>query len=328
MPIPSAVHLDSLLTNLSVAWMNEESQYIAGRVFPNVSVQKQSDKYRVFTKNDWFRDEARVRADTTEAALVDFTLSDDSYYADVYAAKSYIGDQTMANFDAPGNLLQDTTRFLTHKILLQRDIQFAADFLKTGVWGLDLAGVAAAPGANQFIQWNDYTNSNPIVDIEVGKTAVASTTGIEANTLVLGRDVLATLRNHPDIIDRINYTGNGGRTGADEAILAGVFGVDRVLIARAIKATNAEGATPAYAKISVAKAAFLAYSAPNPGLMQASAGYTFSWNQIPGGEPGQPVAIKRYRDEPKASDVVEAQTAYDNKVVAAELGVFYNTVIA
>lgn len=328
MPIPSAVHLDSLLTNLSVAWMNEESAYIAGRVFPNVSVSKQSDKYRVFNKNDWFRDEARVRADTTEAAQVDYTLSTDSYYADVYAVKQLIGDQTYANFDQPGNLLQDTTRFLTHKLLLQRDVQFASDFLKTGVWGLDLTGVAAAPSTNQFIQWNDYTNSNPIVDVEVGKTAVAATTGIEANTLVLGRDVLAVLRNHPDIIDRINYTGNGGRTGADEAILAGVFGVDRVLIARAIKATNAEGATAAYAKISVAKQAFLCYSAPNAGLMTASAGYTFSWNQIPGGAPGQPVAIKRYRDEAKAADVVEAQSAYDNKVVAPELGVFFNSVIA
>lgn len=328
MPIQSAVHVDSLLTNLSVAWFNEESNYIAGRVFPNVSVSRQSDKYRVFVKNDWFRDEARRRADTTEAAQVDFTLSEDSYFADVYAAKQLIGDQTAANFDLPGNLLQDTTRFLTHKLLLQRDIQFSSDFLTTGVWGLDKVGVAAGETGTQFRQWNDYANSNPILDIELGKTQIASTTGIEANTLVLGRDVLAILRNHPDVIDRINYTGNGGRSGADESVLAALFGVERVIIARAIKATNNEGATPAYSKLSIAKAAFLAYSAPNPGLMQPSAGYTFSWNQIPGGIPGQPVAIKRYRDEPKAADVVEAQSAYDNKVVAPELGVFYSAAIA
>ena len=324
MPISSNVHHDSLLTSLSVGWWNDESHYIAGRVFPSVTVQKQSDRYRVFDKNDWFRDEAKRRADTTEAAQVDYKLSSDSYYADVYAVKQYIGDQTVANFDAPGNLHQDTTRFLVQKLLLQRDIQFAEDFLKAGVWGTNLTGVASGPSTGEFIQWNDYTNSNPILDIELGKTAIAANTGLEANTLVLGRDVLAVLRNHPDVIDRINYTGNGGRTGADEAILAGLFGVERVIVARAIKATNKEGATGTYSKLAVAKGAFLAHSAPNPGLMTPTAGYTFSWAPLD----GSPVAVKRYRDEPKASDVIEAQTAYDNKVVSNELGAFYASVIA
>jgi hypothetical protein len=328
MPLSSAVHSDQLLTTLSVGWWNDESNYIAGRVFPNVSVAKQSDKYRIFNKADWFRDDARRRADTTEAAETDFTLSEDTYYADVWALRTFIGDQTQANFDAPGNLLQDTTRFLTQKMLLQRDIQFTNDFLKTGVWALDKVGVASAPTGNGFIQWNDYTNSTPVLDVEVGKTAIASTTGIEANTLVLGRDVLATLRNHPDIIDRINYTGNGGRTGADEAILAGLFGVERVIVARAIKNTAAEGQAGVYGKISAAKAAFLCYSTPAPGLMTPTAGYTFGWNNIPGGVAGQPVAVKRYRNEDRASDVIEVQSSYDNKVVAPELGVFYGSVIA
>lgn len=328
MPVQSDVHVDTLLTNLSVAWMNDPANYLAGNVFPIVSVAKQSDKYRVFNKADWFRDDVRRRADTTEAAQTDWTLSSDSYFADVYAVKQLLGDQLQANFDAPGDLLQDTTRYLVQKMLLNRDIQFAADFLKTGVWGLDMTGVASGATGNQFVQWSAYATSDPILDVEKAKSQVASVTGLEANTLVLGRDVLASLRNHPDIIDRINYTGNGGRTGADEAILAGVFGVDRVIIARAIKNTAAEGQTGAYAKLSVAKDAFLCYSAQNPGLMTPTAGYQFVWNQIPGGQPGTPVAVKRYRDEPKASDVIEVQSAYDNKVVAPELGVYLSAAIA
>lgn len=329
MPTQNQVHVDSLLTNLSVGWWNDESNYIAGRVFPNVSVSRQSDKYRIFNKNDWYRDDARLRADTTEAAQTEFTLSEDSYFASVYALKTLIGDQTAANFDAPGDLHQDSTRFLIQKLLLNRDIAFSEKFLKTGVWGKDLTGVASGEVVGtSFRQWSDYANSNPILDVEVGKTQIASVTGLEANTLVLGRDVVSTLRNHPDLIDRINYTGTGGRLGADERILADVFGVERVIVARAVKATNKEGQTGTYGKLSVAKAAFLAHSASAPGLMTPSAGYTFSWNQIPGGVAGEPVAIKRYRDEPKASDVIEAQSAYDNKVVAAELGVFFDQAIA
>lgn len=328
MPLQSAVHVDQLLTNLSVGWWNDESTYLASRVFPNVSVDRQSNKYRIFNKNDWFRSDAAKRADTAEANIVDYTLSTDTYFADVYALKTLIGDQTRANFDQPGSLDQDSTRLLIQKMLLQKDIQFAADFLATGKWGLDKAGVASAQSGTQFRQWSDYANSDPIIDIENGKTYIASTTGIEANTLVLGRDVLAVLRNHPDVIDRINYTGNGGRTGANEDILAGVFGVDRVIIAKAIKATNNEGATAAYGKLQLAKQAFLCYSAPAAGLMTPTAGLTFSWDNIPGGAAGARVAVKRYRDEDKAADVIEAMTAYDNKIVAPELGVFYDTVIA
>jgi hypothetical protein len=328
MPTPSAVHSDQLLTNLSVGWWNDESSYIAGRVFPNVAVAKQSDKYRIFTKNDWFRDDAKRRADTAEAAQTDFTLSEDSYYASVYALRTFIGDQTAANFDAPGNLLQDTTRLLIQKLLLQRDVQFANDFLTTGIWGLDKVGVASAETGTQFRQWNDLPNSAPIIDIEKGKTQIASATGLEANTLVLGRDVLAQLRNHPNVIDRIKYTGAGSVMGGGLDALTEMFGVDRILVAKAIKATNNEGATPAYGKVAMAKAAFLCYSAPTPGLMTPSAGYTFSWNQIPGGMAGEPVAVKRYRDEARASDVVEAQSAYANKVVSSELGVFFASAIA
>jgi hypothetical protein len=328
MPLSSAVHIDALLTNLSVGWMNNPANYLASKVFPNVPVTRQSDKFRTYSKGEWFRNDVGLRADTTELNATDYTLSSTPYYAAVYGLKHFIGDQTVANFDGPGDLYQQGTQFLTNQILLARDQDFAATFLKTGVWGKDLTGVASGPSTNQFVQWNNYSTSDPITDVEVAKTAVAATTGIEANTLVLGRDVLTTLRNHPDIIDRINYTGDGGRNGADESVLAQVFGVDRVIVNRVIKNTAAEGQSPSFSYNAVAKDVFLCYSAPNPGLFQPSAGYTFSWNNIPGGIAGQPVAVKRYRDEPKASDVIEVQSAWSHQVIAPELGVYLSGAIA
>ena len=42
---PSAVHIDQPLTNLTLAYVQEQSNFIADKVFPTVGVNRQSDKY-------------------------------------------------------------------------------------------------------------------------------------------------------------------------------------------------------------------------------------------------------------------------------------------
>ena len=103
-PTPSDVHVSVPLTNISIAFRNNQNQYIADKVFPIIPVQKQSNLYRIYEKSAWFRDDARKRADTTVAAETDFTMSTAPYYCDVWALRQFIGDQTLANHDEPGEL--------------------------------------------------------------------------------------------------------------------------------------------------------------------------------------------------------------------------------
>src|SRR3990172_4635542 len=96
MPQPTVgdVHVDAALTDISTAYMQAEDRFIAGQVFPAVPVQRKSDKYHRFTKNDFFRDDAvGVRAPDGESAGSGFTLSQDSYSADVWATHIDINDQ-------------------------------------------------------------------------------------------------------------------------------------------------------------------------------------------------------------------------------------------
>mgnify|MGYP001583108182 FL=1 len=78
MPSPTArqSHIDTALTNISIGYRN--AQYIAEQIFPAVPVGKQSDKFFTFTKADFFRDEAGVRAPGTRAARVAYNISTDS----------------------------------------------------------------------------------------------------------------------------------------------------------------------------------------------------------------------------------------------------------
>jgi hypothetical protein len=322
-PTSSQVHVDAILTNISVAYLQRAEGFIADKVFPVVPVDKQSDKYFTYDKNDWLRDEAQVRADGTESVGSGYNISTATYYADVYAIHKDIGDQTRANADAPINVDREATEFVTHRLLLRRENQFVSDFMTTSVWSKDITGVAASASTNQTIRWSDYTNSDPIEDIEAGKASILSTTGFEANTLVLGYDVFRQLKNHPDLVDRIKYTSSQTIT---EDMLARMFDIERVLVSKSVKATNDEGATGAYS-FTTGKTALLAHVAPSPGLLTPSAGYTFAWTGVSDGM-GATIGTSSFRLESLRATRVESQIAFDNKVVASDLGYFWNTIVA
>ena len=325
MPQPNvnSVHVDAILTNISVAYLQKAENFIADKVFPVVPVDKKSDKYFVYTKNDWFRDEAQRRADGTESAGSGYNLTTGTYSADVFAFHKDVGDQTVANADAPLNPLREATEFVTNRMLLRKELQFVSDFFTTGVWGSDVTGVSGSPSSGETKQWSDYTSSDPINDIEEAKSDVLSTTGLEPNTLVLGYEVFRQLKNHPDLVDRIKYTSSQTIT---EDMLARMFDIDRVLVAKAVRATNKEGATDAYG-FAYGKAALLAHVAPSPGLLTPSAGYTFSWTGVSGGI-GSTIGVSSFRMESLKAERVEAEMAFDNKVISSDLGYFWNTIVA
>jgi len=177
-PTAQAVHaVDVPLTNISTAYIQSQTNFIADKVFPVVPVEKQTDKYYTYTKNDWFRDEAQPRADGTESAGSGYGLSTASYSCDLYAIHKDIGYQARNNADAGINLDRDATEFVTQRLMLRREIQWVSDYFTTSVWGTD---------STPSNLWSAYTTSDPIDDIETGKSAILSVTGFEPNTLVLG----------------------------------------------------------------------------------------------------------------------------------------------
>src|SRR5258706_7929665 len=121
-PTLTQVHVNRPLTNISQAYMQDSTDYIADKIFPIVPVQKQSDRYFVYTKGDWFRDETQVRAPATESAGGGYGLDNTpSYYAPLYAFHKDVDPQVRANSDVPLNADRDATLFITHRMLLKRE---------------------------------------------------------------------------------------------------------------------------------------------------------------------------------------------------------------
>jgi hypothetical protein len=316
-PTQTDVHVDRPLTNVSVAYIQSQDGFVASKVFPMVPVAKQTDKYFTYTKNDWFRDEAKIRADAVESAGSGYGVGTAAYSCDVFAFHKDVGAQVRANSDSPLDPDADAARFVTQRLLLRKEIQWVSDCFGTSIWGTD------ATPANL---WDNYATSDPFADIETGKRTVLLNTGFEPNTLVLGYDVWRFLKQHPDLLDRLGIGGSVTEVRRiTPQILAAALEVDNVYIAKAVKATNVEAETAAYA-FTHGKNALLCYVNPNPGLLAPSAGYTFAWTGFNG--MGAEIAISRFYLDAKKCDRIEGEAAWDNKVVATDLGYFFSAVVS
>jgi hypothetical protein len=326
-PVPGDVHVNTPLTNISIAYLQDASNFVASRVFPNIPVTKQSDRYYTYDRGEFNRDEAEERAPGAESAGGSYTLDNTpTYFSKVYAFHKDIPDQVRANADAVLSPDREATEYVTHKALIKREKLWASNYFATSVWTTDITGVASGPSTGEVLQWND-ADSTPIENIRTGKRTVLESTGFEPNTLVLGKAVYDTLVDHPDIVDRIKYGQTAGQPAmAGVEALMKLFEIERIFVMKAIENTAAKGATNVHSFIG-GKKALLCYSAPRPGIMTPTAGYTFSWVGFLGaGSEGN--RIKRFRLERIESDRVEIQMAFDLKKVAADLGYFFTSIVA
>ena len=313
MPNPTAgsVHVDGLLTDISVAFIQSSTKYVATRVFPAVPVQKQSDLYATYSQADFLRDEVERRADGSPAVRIGYRVGTANYTAEEWAAAHAIGDQMRANADAPFSPEMDAVKFLTQKMLIKREVEFVTNYLGTGIWGTD------SSGGSDFTQWSNAA-STPIEDIHDAAFAMETASGFLPNKLVMGRQVWYDLKNHPDIVDRIKHT---SRDAVTTDLVARLLGLDEVLVAGAVRNTRGEGTSYSGTHV-VGDDALLCYSPSSPGLMQPAAGYTFEWTGLIPGAGGQ--IVERYRDENAIADIVRVRAAWAQKVVSSALGVFFN----
>lgn len=326
MPTPRQVHLDSVLTNISIAYIQKAEDFIAHRVFPVIPVQKKSDRYYVYPKSAWFRDDAAKRAPGAPAKRVGFEVDNTpTYYCEEWALASTIPDEERANADKPLDPDRDHTEFLVQKLMIRRERLWAESYFRPGVWGLDLTGVDSNPGSGQFLRW-DNSNSNPFKLVKDLKLQMREQTGFEPNTLVLGPYVYNALTEHPEAIDRIKYTQQGVVT---KDLLAALFEIPNIYVGKATVNLAREGAQDVFSFIH-GKHALLCYVEPNPGLRKPSAGYTFAWRGLNPGFDMAGIAVSSGREpDPTAhADYVEARMAFDMKVVAPDLGIFLANAVA
>lgn len=307
-PTTSQVHYDGILQNISILYKNGD--YIGDNISPIIPVEFQEDNYYIFSKADEFRDTAGYRAPGTSSNRDGFALSTDSYKCREIAQSTRLEDETRANADRVLRIESAKTRFVTNKIALKHEILTEAVFMTTTNWD---------NSATPSVLWDDYTNSDPITDIETAIDAVESANGYSANTIVIAKDVWKKLKHHPQLIGRLSNDTTRILTLDD---LRRIFEFENIYIGKASKNTKQLGQTASYSAIWTGDV-WIGYINKNPGLEEASAVYTYSWDYTGsrGGEPaGFTRGVRRWRDENIHSDIIEAYQSFDMKITGSDLG--------
>ena len=326
-PSVGSVHVNRPLTNISIAYMQSEDAFVANRVFPSVPVASKSDSYYVFDRGDFNRLEMESRAPATESAGGGFRLSNDTYLTDVKAYHKDVDDQARANQDSPVGLDTSATRMAARQGLLRQEVDFQSKYMVASAWTFGATGATTRASAfdptvsaNRGLVYWDGASSTPIEDVRMLKRAVLSETGFTPNVLTIGRVAFDTLLDHGDIVGRLDRGQTTGPAMVKRDALAALFELDEVLVMDAIQNTAAEGVTSSGSFIN-GKNALLSYRTSSPGLMEPTAGYTFVWTGYLGSvENG--IEITRFRMEHLKATRIEAEVAYDQKVVGVDLGVY------
>lgn len=323
MPDMKTAHIDRAMTNVSVSYLQDASAFIADKVFPIVPVKRQSDVFYTYSKEDFMRDEAQVRGAATESAGGDYGVeASDPYYCRKHAFHKDVTPEERTNYDEPLDADKDATDFVSQKMLIRREMQWATNFFKEGVWGTEITG-AEAEGEGQAVKW-DLPTSNPIKDVTGAGVEMAGATGFKPNTLVLSPYAFNALKNHEDILDRIKYTQKGIVT-AD--LLATLFEVENVYVAWSVVNSAAKGAAGAVDFI-MGKHALLCYSNKNPGLRKPSAGYIFAWTGLEGaGAYGNRIVRLPMDMLGLGTERIEGEIAFDAKKICGDLGVFFKDIV-
>lgn len=315
MPSPTlnTVHINQALTNLSVGY-RQDKPAVSDIVFPLVTTDNQKDSYFVWNKADQWRRQANKRAPGTKFTRGKLSQGTDSFFSEQYSWEYVLPDEIKKAADDALELDSTISNAIMDVLMLEKDVSFAADFMTTAA-GWQTGTLTAG-------KWSVSATSKPIADILGAARLLKRATGGSRNhkiVAVCGNIVELALLSNDSIVNKLSYV-QVGTVDAIRAALAAILGLDELIVADREYTTSKEGATtPTFAPVFDDD--MLIVARPNsPSRMTASAGYTFAWNEDGMGD----TYVDEYRDETIKSDIKRGITYYDQKLVDANLGVFFS----
>ena len=312
MPEPKDLHIDQLLTDMSIKYRNEEMVW--SQILPSIKVPRRSDKYTIYTKADSYKLVNDMIGPKSQANEVDWGIGTGNYSVEDHALADWVPQENIDNSDPPIQPVIDTNDFLNNLLDIAQekrtvDIVFAAGTYPASN-KVQLSGTA---------QWGG-TADDPIGDL----LKAIEGCFMKANTIIMGADVWMIFRKLPEILDAVKGATRAQATPGGLATIEecrGLFEVQNWLVGRARYITSKEGQTPTYARLWGKNCAAL-HVVPNPGIRSITFGATFS----------EQLRMTQRAFEPKRGlkgcEYVKVGFNTDEVVIASDLGYFIQDAVA
>lgn len=303
--------IDPILSTVAQGYKNAE--LIGSALFPYVPVGQRGGKIVTFGKED-FMLYATGRSPGAATKRVQFGYSGSSYALESHSLEGLVPQELMQEAEAVPGINLATTAIAKVQAIIALRLEKAQADLATNAANYAASNKTSLSGTSR---WSDLTSgvSDPIADIEVAKDAVRQQIGREPDTVTLGASVLVKLRQHPKVIDRIKYTGRDVPT---LELLASLFGVQRVLVGKAVTATDAGVFSDVWGKSVV-----VAYTAMGTLADQGQPTYGYTYRLG-----GYPMVEQPYLDRNTKSWVYPVTDEVAPVIAGASAGYLISTAVA
>lgn len=297
-----------LLTNMLIAYMNEDSDFIARQCAPLVAVEEESGTYVTIEKKHWFADKLERRAYGDTYARGGYTFGSDTYKTVQWGLEHVIPVEHERTSQVPMRLESVGLEWLAHQSNLRKEIQFAADFMKTDVWTTNPTPT----------DWDDASGV-PVTDTQTYQRTVRQLIGKAPNAMAMGEIVYDALLVNAQVATKIQYTVTQTRQAVKD-ILASVLGLDFLFVSRATYNTANTGQTASLSPI-MDDDALLFIVKPGADMFDVSSIKTFGWDSGEG-------EINTYLDPTtRNSTVLQHTEQWDQKLISADSGVFFDDIV-
>lgn len=312
MPAITNVHIDTFLTGIASGFKNDS--YIADKVLPIVTAAKESGKIAGYGTDHFRVSDINARAIGGDAPRGDWTaITPISFSADDWEFEKAVDDRERALYDDPFDAERDATLYVTEKILLKRE-DVVATLLTTGG---NFGGTAAAA-----VAWGTSATATPVKDIRTAMESVRSRTGVSGSQMigVVGAALFNKMIQTSEFKTLFLNTVQGAAAPANLSpqIVANAIGLSAIYVGNAVKLTSKEGATDVFTDVWGTTTFAVIAKSSMPSLQNPGYGILIS-PTVPGYK-GAVIAIDKYREEKKHSDIIRAQALFDCVAVTKALG--------
>ena len=292
------------LTNVSLKYTT--SGYISEKIAPIVQVVKDTGKIYSYGMDN-LRIVPTYRSVGGLPTIVHTEVSSaDHYSLSDHVIGEFIPEEVLENAESPIKPRIDTTEALTDRLWLDKEKALADVITNTS----NITNNTTLSGTSQ---WNDYTNSDPIDDIQTAISTVRGACGKIPNTMIIAWDTMEVLKFHPNIMDMFPGT-TPVITGEMVASKIGaIFNIQNVLIGMAQYNNSNKGGTDTLADIW-SKDVVICYVEKTPRLKSRTFAYTYQKKAprrvqvVPQGQGGLETMQRK-------SDYIQISDKYDQVLV-------------
>lgn len=318
---PGTLYVDPLLTDFSVGYA--PMQFAGLRMMPQVAVDTQSGRYKVFDRSSRVRFYSRREPGTVANEVRGGRWSEDTFKTQEHSLQAAVADEENQQLNSQGGLAkasnggalnldpaEDAVSLINDSLLLEHELKVATLLRNTATYpaGHSITLLAAD-------QWDNYAGatSNPIDILRAAILKIQSKIGTAPNRLLMGALGTTWLENHPDVVARFSNF-----TLTDPEAFRRLTGFDGefVLIGDDQYNDNDIQETTESLVSIWGKDVILAYVNPELTLNDLSFGKTFAQTY----PDGTTKPTDRWREEGRKSDLVRVSWKYDLKVTSSIAG--------